>query len=61
MQALKRLDDQARQLERTTKGPSLEPHLAGRSERGPLRWAEGRVFGWEADPLPKRKPLRPTL
>jgi uncharacterized protein len=48
MQALKRLDDQARQLERTAKGPSLEAFIAGERARSPS--LDGRsVFGWEAE------------
>jgi hypothetical protein len=48
MQALKRLDDQARHLERSASGPSLEAFIATeRSRSGPL---DGRsVFGWEKD------------
>src|SRR6185436_20079792 len=34
--ALKRLDDQARMLERTAKGPSVEAHLARERARSPL-------------------------
>jgi uncharacterized protein len=46
MQALKRLDAQARQLERTADGPSLEAFLA--TERGASPSLGGRsVFGWE--------------
>jgi hypothetical protein len=43
-----RLDDQARQLERTASGPSLETFIATeRSRSAPL---DGRsVFGWEKD------------
>jgi hypothetical protein len=48
MQALKRLDDQARRLERTATGPSFEAFVA--SERGRSASLDGRsVFGWEAD------------
>jgi hypothetical protein len=48
MQALKRLDDQARQLERTATGPSFEAFVA--KERGGSASLGGRsVFGWEAD------------
>jgi hypothetical protein len=48
MQALKRLDDQARRLERTATGPSFEAFVAG--ERGRSALLDGRsVFGWEAD------------
>jgi hypothetical protein len=48
MQALKRLDDQARQLEAAAKGPSLEAFIA--KERGLSATVGGRsVFGWEKD------------
>jgi hypothetical protein len=51
MQALKRLDDQARRLERTATGPSFEAHVA--AERSRSTSLGGRsVFGWEID-LPK--------
>jgi hypothetical protein len=47
VQALKRLDDQARR-EHTANGPSLESFIAGERERAPL--FEGRsVYGWEKD------------
>jgi hypothetical protein len=53
MQALKRLDDQARQLELTAKGPSLEAFVA--MERAASPALDGRsVFGWERD---LRKPV----
>jgi hypothetical protein len=46
MQALKRLDDQARRLESTAKGPSLEAFVA--TERAASPALDGRsVFGWE--------------
>ncbi len=48
MQALKRLDDQARQLERTASGPSLETFIT--AERNRSASLDGRsVFGWEKD------------
>ena len=48
MLALKRLDDQARRLERTAQGPSLESFIA--TERTASPWLDGRsVFGWERD------------
>jgi uncharacterized protein len=48
VQALKRLDDQARGLERTARGPSLPAFMAG--ERAASPDLEGRsVFGWEAE------------
>jgi uncharacterized protein len=54
LQALKRLDDQARQLERTATGPSFEAFVAGERERS--HSLDGRsVFGWEADLLKPEK------
>jgi hypothetical protein len=48
MQALKRLDDQSRRLERSAQGPSLDAFIAG--ERAVSPSLDGRsVFGWEAD------------
>jgi hypothetical protein len=48
MQAIKRLDNQARQLERSAGGPSLEVFIAG--ERDASASLGGRsVFGWESD------------
>ena len=48
MLALKRLDDQARRLERTAQGPSLESFIA--TERTASSSLDGRsVFGWERD------------
>jgi hypothetical protein len=47
MQALKRLDDQARRLERSAQGPSLQAFIA--DERAISPELGGRsVFGWEA-------------
>jgi uncharacterized protein len=44
--ALKRLDDQARQLERSASGPSLDAFIA--TERAASPGLDGRsVFGWE--------------
>jgi hypothetical protein len=55
IQALKRLDDQARTLERTATGPSFEAFVA--KERAASPSLDGRsVFGWEEDFAPKRKP-----
>jgi hypothetical protein len=48
MQALKRLDTQARQLERTATGPSFDAFVAGERSKSPA--LDGRsIFGWEAD------------
>jgi hypothetical protein len=53
MQALRRLDDQARRLERTVEGPTLESFVA--AERAASPDLDGRsVFGWERD-LAERK------
>jgi len=54
MQALKRLDDQARRLERTATGPTLETHME--NERNASPFLEGRsVFGWEANLSARRQ------
>jgi hypothetical protein len=51
--ALKRLDDQARRLERYAEGPSLAVHLA--AERAASHSYGGHsVFGWEPDPEANR-------
>jgi len=48
MQALKRLDHQARQLERTATGPSFDAFVAAERHRSPS--LDGRsIFGWEAE------------
>jgi uncharacterized protein len=48
MQALRRLDDQARRLERTAEGPSFESCVATERAASPL--LDGRsMFGWEKD------------
>jgi hypothetical protein len=48
IEALKRLDDQARRLERTADGPSLQAFIA--TERAASPALDGRsVFGWERD------------
>ena len=48
MQALRRLDEQARRLERTASGPSLDAFIAAERSQSPLM--DGRsVFGWEKD------------
>ena len=57
MQALKRLDNQARQLERTATGPSFESFVT--LERTRSSALGGRsVFGWEAD-LTGTKEVKP--
>jgi hypothetical protein len=48
MQAIKRLDEQARRLERTARGPSLNAFVAQERKASPD--LDGRsVFGWERD------------
>ena len=50
----RRLDDQARRLERTASGPSVEAYIAGEREASPD--LDGRsVFGWERDVVASRK------
>ncbi|MGA7810245.1 DUF763 domain-containing protein, partial [Bradyrhizobium sp.] len=57
MQALKRLDDQARRLECHARGPSLEAFIAGERAASPA--LDGRsVFGWEQDVAPRDRPRR---
>jgi hypothetical protein len=46
LQALKRLDDQSRQLERYVTGPDLKEIVAGEFSRS-HEWAGRSVFGWE--------------
>jgi hypothetical protein len=54
MQALKRLDQQSRRLERSAQGPSLDAFIAG--ERAASPDLDGRsVFGWEAELNTKSK------
>ncbi|HEV7602097.1 MAG TPA: DUF763 domain-containing protein [Bradyrhizobium sp.] len=54
IQALRRLDDQARRLERSASGPSLEAFIA--TERNNSASLGGRsVFGWEAEIATKAK------
>jgi uncharacterized protein len=48
MQALKRLDEQARALERNASGPSFETIVAGERDRSPELGGRS-VFGWEKD------------
>nr|WP_142830722.1 MULTISPECIES: DUF763 domain-containing protein [unclassified Rhizobium] len=47
MQALKRLDDQTRQLERYVTGPDLKEIVAGEFRRS-AEWGGRSVFGWES-------------
>jgi uncharacterized protein len=51
LKALQRLDNQARQLERSTKGPTFEAFVA--KERAASASLDGRsVFGWKTDVAP---------
>jgi uncharacterized protein len=52
--ALKRLDDQARQLERTANGPSFETHIARERVASPS-FGGRSVFGWESVAAPMSK------
>jgi len=54
MRALKRLDEQARQLERSATGPSFDAFVA--TERNNSSSLGGRsVFGWEKDLVATKK------
>jgi hypothetical protein len=57
MQALKRLDNQARQLERTATGPSFETFVALERTKSPALGGRS-VFGWEAE-LTGTKEVKP--
>lgn len=48
LQALKRLDDQARQLERYVTGPDLKEIIAGEF-RNSVEFGGRSIFGWEAE------------
>lgn len=52
--ALKRLDDQARMLERTANGPSFETYIAGERAASPSLGGHS-VFGWEGETAPRSK------
>ena len=55
LQALQRLDSQARQLERTATGPTFDAFVA--NERHASAALGGRsVFGWESELVPTSKP-----
>jgi len=51
VQALKRLDDQARRLEASATGPSLAAFVAAERNKSPSLGGRS-VFGWESDPAP---------
>jgi hypothetical protein len=53
IQALKRLDDQARDLERTASGPTLETFIAAERDASPALGGRS-VFGWEQDQTKRR-------
>jgi uncharacterized protein len=53
--ALKRLDDQARLLERSTSGPTFEAHVAGERARS-AEYGGLSVFGWENSALDEAEP-----
>ena len=48
LQALRRLDEQARQLERYVTGPDLKEIVAGEFHHSP-DWGGRSVFGWESE------------
>jgi hypothetical protein len=48
MQTLKRLDDQARRLERTAGGPSFQEFVEGELQASPSLGGRS-VFGWEEE------------
>jgi uncharacterized protein len=52
--ALKRLDDQARRLESTVTGPSLESHIAREHAASPS-FGGRSVFGWERPTMDKTR------
>src|SRR3979490_404952 len=54
MQALQRLDSQARRLEATAEGPTLESFLAAERAASPALGGRS-VFGWEQDLAKSRK------
>lgn len=49
LEALKRLDEQARKLERHVSGPSFEAVVAREKQRSP-DYGGRSVFGWERSP-----------
>ena len=54
IEAVRRLDNEARRLERTAQGPSLQAFIA--TERAASAELDGRsVFGWERDIAPAGK------
>lgn len=57
LHALKRLDDQSRQLERYVTGPDLKEIVAGEFQNSP-DWGGRSVFGWEEESSPSGAPIR---
>src|SRR5262249_13591810 len=57
MQALKRLDDQARRLEGAVRGPAGDSFIASQREASPGLGGRS-VFGWERDLRPSAKQAR---
>jgi hypothetical protein len=51
--AIRRLDDQARRLERVASGPSLSQHVAAERQRS-HDYGGRSVFGWEPAPSAAR-------
>ncbi|HMR33471.1 MAG TPA: DUF763 domain-containing protein [Geminicoccaceae bacterium] len=51
--AIRRLDEQARRLERAASGPSLPEHIAGERRRS-HEYGGRSVFGWEPAPQDRR-------
>jgi hypothetical protein len=50
MNALKRLDDQARRLEASARGPSFEAVVANERNRS-IGYGGRSIFGWESELL----------
>jgi hypothetical protein len=55
LRALKRLDDQARRLERVATGPAVETLIAEERARSP-DYGGRSVFGWEEKPMKSAEP-----
>jgi hypothetical protein len=53
MQALRRLDEQARAVEREVSGPSFEVFVAGEMDRSASLGGRS-VFGWEESAKPRK-------
>jgi len=57
LDAIRRLDDQARRLERVAGGPSLPEHVAAERQRSHA-YRDRSVFGWEPAPAAARRPAQ---